>query len=311
MVMIMSRYVALTLWQAVEKKPSSIYRRFNEYSNLFRKIFIFLMVSSLFIATTGFFETYLGYLLLGITPSLPVCFAVFLMTFSVYSLDKITDSNEDAINMPERGSFLSGRRKFVLYYSVAAYSLSMLLIFLDEPLALPIIFIPLAANAVYGSKLISAMPRLKDVPIVKNLVVAISWALVTTLLPAMQMTPKTGSMISSVLYFMLVKVFINAVLFDVRDVEGDREMGIRTMPILLGFRRTTVILLGLNSTLLLCLVHLEGMLKPLALIMVLYGYINILYFSERRSPIALDFFVDGQWMIAVILFSVLKGFGLS
>jgi 4-hydroxybenzoate polyprenyltransferase len=269
------------------------------------------MVSSLFIATTGFFETYMGYVLLGVTPNVMVCFAVFLMTFSVYSLDKITDSKEDAINMPERSSFLSGRRKLVLCYSLAAYALSALLIFLDRPSNLPIIFIPLAANAVYGSKLISGMPRLKDVPVVKNVVVAISWALVTTLLPAMQMAPKTGSMIASVLYFMLAKVFINAVLFDVRDVKGDREMGVKTMPVLLGFRRTTAILLGLNSTLLLCLMYLGSMLRYLTLIMVLYGYVYIFYFSERRSPIALDFFVDGQWMIFAIFFLVLKGFGLS
>ncbi|MBN1236343.1 MAG: UbiA family prenyltransferase [Methanotrichaceae archaeon] len=268
------------------------------------------MVSSLFIASTGFFETYLGYLLLGVTPNILDCFAVFLMTFSVYSLDKITDSNEDVINMPERSNFLSGRRKFVQCYSLTAYTLSALLILMDKPLALPIIFIPLAANAVYGSRLIPGMPRLKDVPVVKNFVVAISWALVTTLLPVMQMTSKIGSLTASVLYFMLAKVFINAVLFDVRDVKGDREMGVRTMPILLGLRKTTAILLGLNSTLLACLVHMESTLRPLALIMVLYGYVYILYFSERRSPIALDFFVDGQWMIAVILFPVLKGFGL-
>jgi len=284
---------------------------FNEFSNLFQRVFTFLMVSSLFIATTGFFETYLGYVLLGVTPDVLVCFAVFLMTFSIYSLDKITNSNEDAINMPERSIFLSGRRKIVLCYSLAAYALSALLILLDKPLAIPIIFIPLAANAVYGSRLIPGIPRLKDVPVVKNFVVAISWALVTALLPAMQMMPKNDSVIASVLYFMLAKVFINAVLFDVRDVKGDRDMGIRTMPVLLGTRSTTAILLGLNSTLLLCLIHLGSTLRPLALIMVLYGYVYILYFSKRRSPIALDFFVDGQWMIAVVLFLVLKGFGLS
>lgn len=307
----MSEYTTLISSRAVEKSSYQMYQFFDEFSNLFRRIFTFLMVSSLFIATTGFFETYMGYVLLGVTPNVMVCFAVFLMTFSVYSLDKITDSKEDAINMPERSSFLSGRRKLVLCYSLAAYALSALLIFLDRPSTLPIIFIPLAANAVYGSKLISGMPRLKDVPVVKNVVVAISWALVTTLLPAMQMAPRTGSMIASVLYFMLAKVFINAVLFDVRDVKGDREMGVKTMPVLLGFRRTTAILLGLNSTLLLCLMYLGSMLRHLTLIMVLYGYVYIFYFSERRSPIALDFFVDGQWMIFAIFFLVLKGFGLS
>jgi 4-hydroxybenzoate polyprenyltransferase len=176
------------------------------------------------------------------------------------------------------------------------------------PTALPIIFIPLAANAVYGSKLIPGMPRLKDIPVVKNLVVAISWALVTTLLPAMQAPRITGTIVAFVLYFMLAKVFINAALYDVRDVKGDREMGVKTMPVLLGSRRTTIILLALNSTLLPGLMQIGSML---ALIMVLYGYIYILYFAERRSPITLDLLVDGQWMMAAFLFHFLCGFGSS
>lgn len=282
-----------------------------ELRNIPKSIFTFLMVSSLFIASTGFFETYIGYLLLGLNPQIPVCFAVFLMTFSVYSLDKTTNSNEDTINMPERAGFLAGRKKLILYYSLAAYALSALLILREMPTALPVIFIPLAANAVYGSKLIPGMPRLKDIPVVKNLVVAISWALVTTLLPAMQAPRITGTIVAFVLYFMLAKVFINAALYDVRDVKGDREMGVKTMPVLLGSRRTTIILLALNSTLLPGLMQIGSMFRLLALIMVLYGYTYILYFAERRSPITLDLLVDGQWMMAAFLFHFLCGFGSS
>jgi 4-hydroxybenzoate polyprenyltransferase len=308
----MSEYVELILDKLIKYISHRATNKINEFICLVMKIFTFLMVSSLFIATTGFFETYIGYLLFGLNPNIPICFAVFLMTFSVYSLDKITDSKEDLINFPERHSFLAGRRKLVVCYSLAAYALSALIILMDNPLALPIIFIPLAANAAYGSKLIPGVSRLKDIPVVKNLVVAGSWALVTTLLPAMQITQNINPLICCyILYFMLAKVFINAVLYDVRDIKGDREMGIRTMPVILGRRKTTAILLGLNSTLLPCLIYIEHMLRPMMLIMILYGYSYIIYFAERRSPSALDFFVDGQWMIAAILFPILRGLGLS
>ncbi|MCX6674620.1 MAG: UbiA family prenyltransferase [Methanothrix sp.] len=308
----MSEDVPLILGKLIKNESHRATNITNEFIRLLRAIITFLMVSSLFIATTGFFETYIGYLLFGFSPNIPICFAVFLMTFSVYGLDKITDSKEDTINMPERQSFLAGRRRVVLCYSLAAYALSALIILLDKPLALPIIFIPLAANAAYGSKLIPGVSRFKDIPVVKNLVVAGSWALVTTLLPAMQITQDTDPVISyDILYFMLAKVFINAVLYDVRDIKGDREMGVRTMPVILGPRKTTAILLGLNSTLLPCLIYIEHMLRPLALIMILYGYAYIIYFAKRRRPIVLDFFVDGQWMIAAILFPILRGLGLS
>lgn len=300
----MSEYIPSTLGQFPGKNVHRITEDINAAIDILKAIFTYLMISSLFIATTGFFETYIGYLLLNVRPNALICFAVFLMTFSVYSLDKITDSNEDSINMPERQSFLQGRKKYILYYSLAAYALSALIVLLDKPWALPIIFIPLAANAVYGSRIIPGVPRLKDVPVVKNFVVAISWALVTTLLPAMYMAEKSSLAIAAVFYFMLAKVFINAVLYDIRDVKGDREMGIKTMPVLLGSRKTTAILMGINSTILPCLAYMCDALRPLAAMMVLYGYFYIIYFGETRSPISLDLLVDGQWMISTFLFGL-------
>ena len=283
-----------------------------EIRRCLRATIIFLMVSSIFMAIAGFFQTYIGYMLLGLSPDISTCFAVFLMTFSIYSLDKITDSKEDMINMPERQSFLAGRRKLVLYYSLAAYTLSALVILLDRPGSLFIIFIPLAANAAYGSRLIAGVSRLKDIPVVKNLVVATSWALVTTPLSAMEtnldLDPLT---VINIFYFMLVKVFINAVLYDIRDVKGDRENKVRTMPVILGPVKTTAILLALNSTLLPCAARIEPMLRQLALAMILYGYVYIIYFAKSRSPISLDLLVDGQWIIASILFPILNELGAS
>jgi 4-hydroxybenzoate polyprenyltransferase len=275
-----------------------------------QKILTFLMVSSLFIATTGFFETYVGYVLLGINASFSVCLAVLLMTFSIYSLDKITDSDEDIINMPERGSFLVGRRKLVLYCSLASFALSLILIYWDQPSSVLIMLFPLIANVFYGTRIHPKMPRLKDIPVVKNFVVAISWALITTLLPAAHVSGMTNVVVL-VFYFMFVKVFINAILYDIRDVRGDVEMGVRTMPVLLGTRNTTLILVAINCTLLPWLAYVGPSLRTLAALMVIHGFAYIIYFRKPRSAIALDLFVDGQWMIVVLIFLLLKGLGIA
>ena len=97
---------------------------------------------------------------------------------------------------------------------------------------------------------------------------------------------------------MLIKCFINTVLYDIRDEISDRINNVRTIPVLIGLKKTTKILLALDSTLLLCLPWLEGPSRPLALFLIIYGYAYILYFSERRDPLALDLFVDGEWMLA-------------
>lgn len=288
----------------IDKIVFSVERGISNVSNAFKKVSTFLTVSSIFVGFTGFFQTFAGYILLGIVPSLMICLVVFLITFSVYSLNKLTDQNEDAINMPERQKFLKDKNRLILYVALLAYAFSMLIASMQKLSDLLIILIPPVANAIYSLRLLPGIPRFKDIPVMKNLFVALSWALVCTLMPASQMSELTVA-VAFVIYFMLARVFINTAIFDIRDVEGDSKNGIRTLPVLLGSSRTTVILLAINSTLLPWL-WLFGSAKALAEIMVAYGYAIILYFRKRRNPLALDLFVDGEWMIACIAFLLLR-----
>jgi 4-hydroxybenzoate polyprenyltransferase len=276
----------------------------------FRKIFSFLTVSSLFIGATGFFKTFMVFIFLGIEPSLQVCLVVALMTFSVYSLNKLTDLKEDAVNTPERMRFLAGRKRLVLSYSLAAYLLSIFLAFIDTPVAVPIVFIPLAANLVYGSKLLPGVPRFKDIPVMKNLFVAITWAICATLLPIAHIGQKPEILAAVIVFgLLLMKSFVNTIIYDIRDADGDREHGVRTIPVLLGTKKTMCILMVLNGALLPWLFFTGSTVPPLALAMIFYGFMYIMYFRMRRAPLVLDFFVDGEWMHFCLLFLALRGFG--
>jgi len=269
----------------------------------------FLSVSSLFIGFVGFFRTYIAGILMGVESSIYACFIMFLITFSIYSLDSIVDIDKDITNMPERKKFLSERKKLFLLCSLAAYFLAGLILLQTKPVALPVIFLPFAANAFYATKLPILNFRLKDIPFVKNFVVAVSWGLTCTLLPvAYMVNPPEMKTLGTVFYFMLVMTFIAAVLYDVRDVRGDREMGVRTIPVILGARKTTWILLALNSTLLPLLVLVNSEIQLLMAGLILYGYVYIHYFRVRRHPIILDLFVDGKCIFATVAFIIFYNF---
>jgi 4-hydroxybenzoate polyprenyltransferase len=109
---------------------------------------------------------------------------------------------------------------------------------------------------------------------------------------------------------MMARVFVNTVIFDIRDVDGDRTNGIRTIPVIFGQSKTMAILLAVNSTLLSWLV-VEGSREVLAAIMIVYGYAFILYFRKRRNSLAMELFVDGEWLIACLLFLAIKILFLS
>ncbi len=268
-----------------------------------------LSVSSLFIGITGFFRTYIASILIGMTPSTSACIVVFLTTFSIYSLDSIVDIDKDTTNMPERKKFLSERKRLFLLCSMTAYFLAALILLQSRPFALPIIFLPFAANAFYATKLPMLNFRLKDIPFVKNFVVAFSWGVTCTLLPVAYMvdSPEMKTL-GAVFYFMLVMTFIAAVLYDVRDVKGDKEIGVRTIPVVLGERKTTWILLALNSTLLPLLALVNGEIQLLMAGLILYGYVYIPYFKLRRNPAILDLLVDGKCIFAALLFTIFYNF---
>lgn len=278
--------------------------------NTIRKLFFTLTVSSIFIGIAGFFLVYLGFFFLGLNPCILTCSSAALMTFGVYNLDKLTDCDEDKVNTPERERFFSGRRNLAKLSSVGAYSLAIILMIFSKPLAVPIILSPVMANAIYASRLHPGVPRLKDIPIMKNITVAFIWATGGALLPALSLSHEQNIPIAMVFYFMAVKMFINTVLYDVRDLKGDGENGVKTMPIILGEQKTLVVLLCTNSTLLPWLAFANVNIQPLAVLMVFYGYLYILYFRKRRNSLVLDFFVDGEWILAGILLMALKGLGL-
>jgi 4-hydroxybenzoate polyprenyltransferase len=267
-----------------------------------RELLSFLSVSSLFIGGTGFFKTYISYLLLAMKPNLLICLAVFLVSFSVYTLDKIADLDKDVASMPTRARFLEGKKDLAIAYSALAYLLSIIIVFLGRPISSSLLLVPMAANIVYGTRLIPGVPRLKDIPVMKNAIVALSWAIVTVLIPVTyQSLPSLGpthSLVFVVIYFMFIKTFIDTVLYDIRDEAGDRINNVRTIPVIIGLENTTKVLLILNSTLLLGLPWFEGLTRLLVLSLVIYGYAYILYFRERRDPLFLDLCVEGEWMLA-------------
>ncbi|MCX8206453.1 MAG: UbiA family prenyltransferase [Methanothrix sp.] len=264
----------------------------------------FLAVTSLFIGGTGFFKTYMASILLGIEPSMSICLAVFLISFSVYTLDKLVDLDRDVSNMPARKQFLYSRRRIFLILALSAYLAATFIMAYVRPAALPLVFVPVVANAFYGTRLLPWLPRLKDIPVMKNIVVGSAWAVVTVLIPVIHSGHTTSCM--PVLYFIFIKTFIDTVLYDIRDVAGDRISGVRTMPVILGETPTVLLLLLLNTTILPVSLLLPGYGREIALALTFYGYAYIAYLRRRRNPAVLDMLVEGEWMMACVVLYMLN-----
>ena len=271
-----------------------------------RALFDNFLYSSLYLCIAAVSMVYLSSVLQDIPLSLPACLIMFLVTFSVYNLNRKTDEDEDAINHSKRYAFTKKYANVLMGLSVATYIAAFLIAGMYGILAVVITAIPLVNGILYS---IPFLPqgfryrRLKDIPFVKNFIVGLAWALPVALLPIVCAGFPLGMMTIAVGFFFFLLSFIDSTVFDIRDVRGDAETGVATIPVILGIQRTRILLsvmngIGIGIILVLC----SGWLTPVetailaGIAIYIQGY--ILFFNGAElSRVLYDIIADGQYLL--------------
>jgi 4-hydroxybenzoate polyprenyltransferase len=137
--------------------------------------------------------------------------ATFLITFSVYSLNKMTDIGEDTINLPYRSRFIAQHKRTIAVAVFGAVSSALLLALSHSVYAMLVISSPLIIGFLYSTGI--AGFRLKQIKGLKSVVVALSWAFVATMLPLTVMSRGVVEVLL-IFWFFFVKMFVNVTLFD-------------------------------------------------------------------------------------------------
>lgn len=264
-----------------------------------------LLKSSVLVSISGALRVYLASLLLQTDSDILTCIAGGLIIYSVYTLDRSLDSEEDAINRKE----LSGSRKemglaaSLITFLAGSYILAKrgLVVFA---------FLPIVIGFLYskGIKIGKYALKLKGGLGVKNVVVGLIWG--ASIVGIAGYSCK--SIISIVAVFILygVKVFINSAIDDFKDIKGDALAGIKTLPVSIGTQNTRSFLFGLHiiAHIILCTALINGVLAFEPMIIAcsfLCGSICIHnYTKEDHSTfkkIGLAFFKDGEAALIIVL----------
>lgn len=217
-------------------------------------------------------------LLCGAVYDLPVAswkpLVAFLCAFFVYSLDKISGSKEDLLNTPERAILADYP---IRPLAILAYLAAFLIVFATDWTKWYCVAVFGAAGCMYAIPLYHGR-RLKDLPGLKGPYVAAVWAV------------SFAGLVGAGYSLIFLLILINTILFDMRDLVGDRAAGVQSLPVLLGSSRTIYLLAALDV--LLTFIHLPSGLIGAALIM---------YFEYPRPSLQYDLLVDGWPMISLIL----------
>jgi 4-hydroxybenzoate polyprenyltransferase len=282
-----------------------------DLSSFFERILSFLTLNAILAGFTTTSILYVSCLLLN-TFNAPLMLACFFGTVSTYNLNRLTDLDEDSINAPDRADYVRKHHTRVLLTVIGSGGAALLFASFCDLFAVFVIFLAICVGCLYSVRILRF--RLKDVLVVKNATIAGTCVICAALLP-LAVHFSSYIAISLIAYFVFIKVFINTVLFDVRDVEGDRLAGAATIPVSLGRQKTRGLLLGLNSTLLpwIAISIFQGLFYRYIAILaasVVYGFWYILRLCRDGATIhkSVDLLVDGEWvLIAIVVAAIFLG----
>lgn len=201
--------------------------------------------------------TWMVQVLAGLPVSPQPVLAVFLVFFSIYTFDRVAAEPEaDAVTNPERASFARRHSRTLLTLAFAAYAIALGLSFSGGLRRVLTMVLPVVALLLYSFPVIPrelarrwGFRRLKEIFGVKNAVVGATFATTLTLAPLPPEGAPTPGLLAALWVFIFVRFFINTVVFDMRDEVGDRQQGVRTLPVVLGRARARQVLHALNLSL--------------------------------------------------------------
>jgi len=200
----------------------------------------FLLYSSAYLAFIAVAEVLIVTELLSL-PLTPAPLVAGLLTFAVYGNDRVADVETDEQTTPARTAFVKRYHRLLYTLSAVAYGLAVALAVLGGPVAFALALVPGAVWIAYAQDWLPVsgrIKRLKQVFILNSVLVAGAWALVIVFLPLAfvggALTPTAGIVFS----LLFLAAFISVEVPNVRDRDGDREIGVKTLPVVLGLRGT-------------------------------------------------------------------------
>ena len=214
----------------------------------------------------------------------------------VYNSDRLHYDPADQVNTPTRFLYRESlRSKRLLLIWLSAATLVGWLAVTGRWWLIPPIGLAIAALQFYSRPIPLVRKRLKDLPVLKTFIAPLLIAAVLVFWPVLEIGRRLGSKEILVFFWCFIILSVNSISFDLRDIQGDLRNGTRTVPVLLGASRSTVLVgaLALLATLMSPLLGLRGAANVLLPCSLLLGAGSILLAVRSHvQPITLSFVAD-------------------
>jgi (E)-4-hydroxy-3-methyl-but-2-enyl pyrophosphate reductase len=169
----------------------------------------------------------------------------FLYFFSMYLWNSLTNIETTAHLGISRFQFYERRKQALLFLAIAAIAAFLGISFSLGKKVLLIMLFAAAAGTVYHASIappslrhLIRYKKLKDIPTSRDLFVALAWGTVLTFIPqGLNGTITVAPLSIACFGWIFILAFLRSLIFDLRDIEGDRIMGRETLITIVGEKR--------------------------------------------------------------------------
>lgn len=174
--------------------------------------------------------------------NLDLLLIAYFVPLIVYSYDHYKDLEEDKSTNPNRVAYLEKKAKYYPYIIGTYVTILIALIFFGDQSVIEMVSF---FAIIIGGGLIYAVffkNFTKYIPAYKNIFVSLEWGLAAAFLLIIYNDQGITAFTILVFTFILLKYFTNTIFCDLKDIEPDREKGLKTVPVLIGFNKTIIAL---------------------------------------------------------------------
>lgn len=245
-------------------------------------------------------------LLMGKAPTPDLLLMAYLFSLGAYTVNRISDLRADEVSHPERTAYLRGRMGALKGVSAGCFGVGYLLALFRNLVFFGGLLVPLVLALAYsvGSgrmKKALGVSRLKEGILVKNVTISFGWSLIPVLVGLYFLQLPLA--IVALAPFVFLRLMVNTIFFDQRDMEADAAFGVRTLPLKMGVAGSSRVmdLLDLGSGAYLAAMVASGVLPLFALALAVFVPYSVAYRAYAKSgkhrDSLRDFAADGEYVL--------------
>jgi 4-hydroxy-3-methylbut-2-enyl diphosphate reductase len=221
--------------------------------DLLKKIFQFLIKTTIPEAIGAFFLTYAGLILSRGNADFSHPFLALLYVYCMHILNRFLDKEASTYNDPGIALFYTQHKTFLIITSLIGIGTGLILS-LSLGIAQFLLFLALTIlGLVYSIPIIPwrfgylrRYAKIKDLPGSKTMAEALAWGTISSILPIIGWPEPFWPGVLISFFFVSSMCYVRSGLFDILNMQGDLIVGRETLPIALGEERTLKLLLLLN-----------------------------------------------------------------